>query len=187
MDLVALHRRGVSHFHQHVQSVREDQWHMPTPCTDWEVRDLVNHLVAEARWVPDLMAGSTVAEVGDRYDGDQLGADPQGAWADASAAALEAVAADGALDRIVHVSWGDIPAEVYVSQLTCDLVVHGWDLARAIAADESIDSELVDYCYRWSVPQAELMRSSGLFGEQIEPAADADDQTRLLNLFGRRP
>ena len=113
-DTVDLHRRAVTEFGRRVEAVPQDGWHRSTPCGDWDVRALVNHLVNENRWTPPLMRGSTIEEVGDRFDGDLLGDDPKGAWADASRAAVESVAERGALERTVHLSFGDSPAEEYV-------------------------------------------------------------------------
>src|SRR3954469_19360289 len=84
--------------HRLVAGVRHDQWNAPTPCTEWDVRTLVNHLVYEAKWAPDLFAGKTVEEVGDRYEGDQLGDDPVTTWRESSAAALAAITEPGTLD-----------------------------------------------------------------------------------------
>src|SRR5829696_6235060 len=95
-DQAALHRRAVEEFDARVRAVGDDQWELPTPCSDWNVRQLVNHLVYENRWTVPLMGGSTIAEVGDRYEGDLLGDDPKGAWAESSAEAVAAVRADGA-------------------------------------------------------------------------------------------
>jgi hypothetical protein len=68
-------------------------------------------------WAPPLLAGSTIAEVGDRFDGDQLGDDPRASWASAAQQSTAAVGDAGALARTVHVSFGDISGEEYVSQL----------------------------------------------------------------------
>src|SRR3954471_20256222 len=67
--------RATAHFGDLVQKVGSDQWESATPCSDWDVRALVNHLVYEARWAPPLLAGRTIADVGDQFDGDLLGAD----------------------------------------------------------------------------------------------------------------
>jgi len=81
---------AMAEFDRRVRAVRPEQWHNPTPCTEWDVRALVNHLVAEQLWAPLLLDGATVEDVGDRFDGDQLGADPVAAWASAAAAAVTA-------------------------------------------------------------------------------------------------
>ncbi|HEX2117585.1 MAG TPA: maleylpyruvate isomerase N-terminal domain-containing protein, partial [Acidimicrobiales bacterium] len=72
-DLVALFGRAVEGFGRDVAAVRPDQWRDPTPDDEWDVRALVNHLVIEDLWAPPLLDGLTIAQVGDRFDGDQLG------------------------------------------------------------------------------------------------------------------
>jgi hypothetical protein len=65
--------------------------------------------VGEDLWAPPLLAGSTIAEVGNRFDGDVLGADPRATWSAASAGAVRAVGEHGAMDWNVHLSFGDVP------------------------------------------------------------------------------
>ena len=66
-DQAELHRRAVEEFGARVKAVADDQWELPTPCSDWNVRQLVNHLVYENRWTVPLMGGSTIAEVGEKF------------------------------------------------------------------------------------------------------------------------
>jgi uncharacterized protein (TIGR03086 family) len=169
-----------------VHGVRPEQWHDATPCAEWDVRALVNHLVYELRWAPPLLAGQTIAEVGTRFDGDLLGDDPVAAWDDAVRAARAAVAAPGALDTTVHLSFGDTPAVGYLTQLAGDLVVHGWDLARGAGADDTLDPELVSAVHAAVAPMAAELAASGLFDPPVDVPADASEQTRMLALFGRR-
>ena len=89
--------RAVAEFDARVRQIGDHQWQAATPDEDWSVRDLVNHLVGEDLWAPPLLAGSTIAEVGDRFEGDVLGSEPKAAWTVASAAAVRAVQADGAM------------------------------------------------------------------------------------------
>ncbi|WP_275461822.1 TIGR03086 family metal-binding protein [Streptomyces noursei] len=187
-DVLRTHDEALTLFGARVHAVRDDQWEAPTPCTQWSVFDLVNHLTAEQLWVPRLVRdGATIAEVDGDFDGDQLGEDPVGAWDRASAAARSAFAAPGALHRSVHLSYGTTPADAYCTQLTADAVVHAWDLSRAIGADERVPAHLVSAALREVEPYAEALAGSGLFAAPVEPPADADDLTRLLCLLGRRP
>src|SRR6201987_2603541 len=101
--------RAVAEFDARLGQIGDHQWRDPTPDEDWTVRDLVNHVVGEDLWAPPLLAGCPSGEVGDRFDGDVLGAEPGAAWAAASAGAVRAVRQDGAMDRIVHLSFGDFP------------------------------------------------------------------------------
>ena len=187
-DVVELYRRSQAEFGKRVHAVRPDQWGCPTPCADWEVRTLVNHLVVEQLWVPPLVTdGQTVAGVGSRLDGDQLGADPVAVWDAAAAAALAAFEAPGALERTVHLSYGDRPAVEYAREMVFDLVVHAWDLARAIEGDEKIDPELVDAVYARVEPDLGSLAASGLFDPPVPVSPDADEQTRLIAATGRKP
>ena len=184
-DQAALHRRAVEEFDARVRAVGDDQWELPTPCSDWSVRQLVNHLVYEDRWTVPLMEGSTIAAVGDRYEGDLLGDDPKGAWAESCAEAVAAVQADGALERMVDLSSGPTPAGEYVSQLLADHLIHAWDLARAVGADERLDPELVEACAAWFTEMEPHYRAAGAVGERPETPPGADAQTTLLAAFGR--
>jgi uncharacterized protein (TIGR03086 family) len=184
-DLPDLHRRAMDRFSDNVRQVRDDQWDRPTPCADWNVRELVNHVVNENRWTPPLLEGQTIAEVGDRFDGDLLGDDPKLAWEESAREATAAVHGDGALDRTVHLSFGDTPGSEYVWQLFADILVHGWDLARGIGADDRLDPDLVEACASWFAEVEAAYRSAGAVGPRPEVSDDADPQTRLLAAFGR--
>ncbi|MEW2392076.1 TIGR03086 family metal-binding protein [Streptomyces venezuelae] len=184
--LLERHGEALDLFTDRVHAVRADQWDDPTPCTDWTVHDLVNHLASEQLWVPPLLRdGATTESVGDAFDGDMLGPDPLASWDTASAAARAAFREEGALDRTVHLSFGDASAPFYAGQMITDLVVHAWDLSRAIGADEALPEALVAFALSEVEPYAAELEKSGLFAPAVEPPADADEQTKLLNLLGR--
>ncbi|MEU1116474.1 MULTISPECIES: TIGR03086 family metal-binding protein [unclassified Streptomyces] len=181
------HAEALDLFAERVHAVRGDQWDAPTPCTDWTVRDLVGHLTTEQLWVPALVRdGATTESVGDSFDGDVLGPDPVASWDTAAAAARAAFREPGALDRTVHLSFGDTDATFYLGQMITDLTVHTWDLSRAIGADERLPGPLVDFVRGEVEPHAAELEKSGLFAPAVEPPPGADAQTKLLNLMGRR-
>jgi len=186
MDLPELHRRAVERFGEHVHAVPADAWDAPTPCTDWNVRTLVNHLVGENLWTPPIFEGRTVQEVGDRFDGDVLGDDPTAAWDAAAGPAIDAVHGTGAMGRIVHLSFGDVPGSEYTSQLFADFLIHAWDLAKAIGSDDVLDPELVEACAAWFAEREELYRQVGAVGGRPDLPDGAEPQARLLAAFGRR-
>ena len=185
-DLIALHRRAVGEFGDRLAAVRPDQWTAPTPCSEWDVRALANHLIGEQLWVPPMLAGRTVADVGTAFDGDVAGDDPAATYATAARAAVDAFGEPDALTRTVHLSFGDFPGQDYLEQLTADLVVHSWDLARATGGAERLDPDLVHWALTWVEGVADLLAGSGLFGPVVSVPPDADEQTRLLALTGRR-
>ncbi|HZX06437.1 TIGR03086 family metal-binding protein [Kribbella sp.] len=182
MDVVELHNRTVANFAELVAGVAADQWSAPTPCTDWDVRALVNHVVGEERWTPPLMEGRTIAEVGNALDGDLLEEDPAGA---ASAAAREAEAAATRPIGKVHLSYGDEDPREYLRQLAADHLIHGWDLAVAIGVPARMDAELVAEVGAWFADREELYRSAGMIGVRL--AGFTDPSEALLAAFGRDP
>jgi uncharacterized protein (TIGR03086 family) len=177
-------RRASDGFVERAQQIASEQWHAATPCVEWNVRALVNHVAGEYLWLPEMLAGKTVADVGERLDGDLLGNEPVQTLINAQRAALAAVEADGALDMTVHLSFGDLPASVYAMQMIIDSTIHSWDLARAIGADETLDSELVEIAYAELQQNAEEWREGGAFGPKRD-AADDSTQAKLLALTGR--
>ena len=186
-DVIGLYRRAVEEFGARVRTVSADQWSQPTPDADWDVRALVNHVLNENQWVPPLLEGLTIAEVGDRFEGDQLGADPYAAWTDVAVAALAACQDDDVPLRVVHVSFGDITGEDYLAQVTTDHVIHAWDLARATGGDEHLDPELVDFAYGYLAPQAEMWREAGAFGPAIKVPAGRRPPGRAAGPHRPRP
>ena len=112
LDTVELYRRATEEFAARVRLVGI-RWTAATPCSDWDVRALVRHVVEEELWVPPLFAGRTIAEVGDSLSGDLLGDDPVRVFEHASAAAIDTVREPGALELTVHLSFGDFPCGGY--------------------------------------------------------------------------
>jgi uncharacterized protein (TIGR03086 family) len=183
-DVKEFHRRAVGFFASRVEAIRDDQWHEPTPCADWNVRALVQHLVYENVWTVPLMQGATLHDVGDRFERDLVGDDPRGAWDEAMREALAAVR-DVDLDRDVHLSRGLTPAHLYTFELFSDHLIHGWDLSRGIGADESLDPEMVQVLYDAFAPIEDQLNRSGAYGSKVVPPEGADLQTKLLALTGR--
>jgi uncharacterized protein (TIGR03086 family) len=184
--LLEQYDHALAEFDERVVQVRDEQWADPTPCADWDVRALVAHVVDEQRWVPYLLGGGSVTDVGDRFAGDPLGDDPKAAWQRESQAARDAFHARDALDGTVALSYGETSTRDYLWQMTRDLAVHAWDLARGIGADEHLDAELVRRIHHETDKDVESLAESGLFDPPIQVAAHADLQTRMLALFGRR-
>ena len=186
MELGTLHERTVAEWTRLVERVEADQWQQPTPCSEWSVRDLVNHVVGEDLWTAPLLQGSTIQEVGDRFDGDLLGDDPV---ARVRAAAAEAVAA--VADRLprggtVHLSYGEEHLDEYVYQLAADHLVHGWDLAVATGTDGTFDPELVGAIAGWYADREDVYRLAGAVAPR--PAESGDDAlSQLVAAFGRDP
>lgn len=187
MDPVELHRRGVQRSCVVVGGIGEDQWGLSTPCDEWDVRDLVNHLASEHRWALPLLDGATIEEVGEDLEGDLLGEDPIGSYLDAARAA-QAKASGIDPEQTVHLSYGDVSAGHYLTEMATDMVVHSWDLAVATGQDATLDEDLAEELYRLTAPKVtDEVREMGVFGAEVEVPEHAPASERLLGLLGRDP
>lgn len=186
MDVIEFHRRAVGEFVARADDVSAEQWSNATPCTDWDVRTLVNHIVGEDCWTVPLLRGRTIEEVGDEFDGDLLGDDALNAVHRRSAEAVAAVEQRVPAGGTVHLSYGDEDVEEYVRQLCADHLIHGWDVAAATGGDTRLDPELVEEVSAWFSSQEDMMRDFGVIGPRVQTEAD-DRQSQLLAAFGRDP
>lgn len=185
-DIAARHRETLRATRRIVAGIDRGQFGEPTPCADWNVEELLNHVVSGNWWAAELARGATIEGVGSRLDGDQLGDDPLDAYDRSAEAAAAAFEAPGVLDALCAVSYGPVPGSVYAGHRFIDVLIHGWDLAVATGQDRTLDPALVDACWAVVDPQAELLRGSGAFGDEVTILPDADPQTRLLAVLGRR-
>jgi uncharacterized protein (TIGR03086 family) len=181
-----LYARSMQRTQQFIGNVRAEQWSAPTPCTEWTIRDVVNHITGENLWAVEIFAGKTIDEVGDRLNGDLVGSDPSGAYIGSVPGASAAAEAPGAMESTCHLSFGDFPGSEYASQLFLDTLIHGWDVAVASGQDATLDPELVQACLPIARRITEEWRSTGMFGENLAAGAAASPQAELLGMLGRR-
>src|SRR4026207_2559946 len=120
MNLPELHERALASTRAYVAGIGPDQWHERTPCAEYDVHALVNHIVSGNFWVAPLVAGKSIAEVGDAYDGDVLGDDPGASYAASAQQAAAAFNGDGAMEASVAVSYGPVPGEIYAGHRFID-------------------------------------------------------------------
>jgi uncharacterized protein (TIGR03086 family) len=185
VDLPDVHARALDTTRKVVAGIGADQWTLASTCADWDVRALANHVVGGDFWVAPLVEGQTIDEVGDRLDGDLLGADPLAAYDASATQAAAAFRAPGALDRMVAVSYGPVPGSIYCGHRFMDVLIHGWDLAKSTGQDTTLPADLVEACWEVVEPQRDLLEGSGMFGTDRTVPADADRQTSLLAVLGR--
>ena len=171
-----------------IAAVPDDAWGNPSPCEDWDGRDVVRHLVD---WLPGpgFLLGTFGVETRPIPSVDD---DPAGAWA-AVRDAIQGGLDDPAVAQRVEDCGppGRLSFEAAVD-MTCttDVLIHTWDLARAAGVDVDLDAAELDRLAAGvdAMPPGvdEAMRASGHFGPRIRVAPDADALTRVLAFNGRR-
>ena len=178
-----------------IDQVGDHQWDLDMPAdfrraSDRPVtlREIVTYHAYDDAWVPDMLAGRTMDEVGrTTFDGDLLGDDPRASFARLVEAACAAAAAVEDLDRVVHCSFGDFTTREYFWQINIFRGLRARDIARVIGADASLPPDLVQGIWDEVSPHAEEWRAIGVFGPAVAVPADADLLSRLLGLTGRQP
>jgi uncharacterized protein (TIGR03086 family) len=171
-----------------INNISADQLAGSTLCTEWTVKDLINHMVGgstmfavsvEEGSVPDEMLGQLMA-------GDNVGNDPRSAWAASSKRAMEAFGSPGAMEKIVKLPFGEMPAGIALNIAIFDVATHSVDLARATGQHVSDTAMLEGALAIGKQMLGPDLRVPGVFGDEqaINEAASAED--RLLAFAGRR-
>ena len=133
---------------------------------------------------PDVLAGRTIDEVGDKHGGDLLGGDPLESYDRLNDAATVAVNRAIDPDDVVHLSYGDFPVTTYLEHISTYRAFQAWSIAKLVGVDYSLPPELVDALYEIVVPQIDDWRAMGVFGPAVDVPQDADRETRLLAMTG---
>src|SRR2546430_6749656 len=150
------------------------------------LRDIIGYHAYDDAWVPDMLAGRTMAEVGqDMFKGDLLGDDPKGKFAALVDKACAAARALDHLERVVHCSFGDYPAREYFWQINGFRELRAHDLARVIGIDPTLPGALVQGIWDEISPHAAEWRAIGVFQKAVPVPDDAPLHDRLLGLTGR--
>jgi uncharacterized protein (TIGR03086 family) len=193
-DLIDRFVLSSTEFQEKLRRVRPDQWASPTPCTEWNVRDLVNHMAQGNRNYVMLLEGGTRAEFLRMREVDALGADPVTAYARSVRDCAAAFATPGALQRVLDYPLGRVTGRQALAVRITDSTVHTWDLARAIGVDETLDAGLVGwiddhldeiYAGLAETPVAVDTTHRFFAAPEGEPVPSASTQARLLHRMGR--
>ncbi|MCW2912674.1 MAG: hypothetical protein JWN52_742 [Actinomycetia bacterium] len=192
MDIRELNRRSVQATVEIVAMVTADDLDRPTPCSEWRVRELLEHQIAQNH-------GFAFAASGQRselamWKPRPLDEDPVGHYAESAAAVIAAFAEDGVLDRRFWLpeirDGGPFPAQMAIGFHFVDCVVHGWDLAKALGLPPNVDADLAEAALPLAtqVPDGPDVRGPGqAFSTGVAASIDAPALDRVIAVLGRSP
>jgi uncharacterized protein (TIGR03086 family) len=166
-----------------ISRISGDQAELPTPCESWDVDDLIGHVVDDLHRFTARAAGSENGGPADQSTSD----DWVGTYREAADGLLSAWQRDGALDRTVKLPFGDVPATWFVGQQLADLLVHGWDLAKATGQATDLDPELGEAALDWGRENLRPEFRGKEFGPEVPVPDEAPLYDRLAAFFGRDP
>jgi uncharacterized protein (TIGR03086 family) len=178
-DTVSRLTNIIADFDARVQAAPPGSWSNASPCGAWTARDVVAHIIGNARGMTAQITGSEKIEL-------TADEDVVAAWNSTRDGLLHAVNT-GDLSKEVAGPFGPMPAEQVIGRLMCtDMLVHTWDLARAVGGDERLNAEAVTGAYSGLKPMDAMIRRPGAFGAKLEVPDGADEQTEFLLFLGRQ-
>jgi len=188
-ELLALARAGFRH---RLELVLADDWARPTPCTEWNVRQLVNHVVGSDLRYATLLNGGSGEDFMRRWEGETgaapvVGDNPVDDWTDAAALLDAALRAPGAMRRVVDYPRGPLRGRELLENRVVDITIHTWDLARAIETDDTLHERLVRRCLSARMFQPRPVRPAAANDMPGAAPENARLQRRLLRASGRSP
>ncbi|WP_197523217.1 TIGR03086 family metal-binding protein [Actinokineospora pegani] len=179
MDIRTLDLAAIASTGAFIDVIEDGQWDLPSPCTEWTVRGVVEHMVANNR--------RTLGHLGVEFDGT---GDPRADF-HSSAAALHAQFADETvLTRPFPVGPFELSGAQALGVHFFDVLVHGWDVGVSLGHEVVLDERLAAAALEviGSFPEHEAIYGpSALFAGRLAVAEDATAQERLLARTGRRP
>ncbi len=167
-----------------VEGTRADQLGAQTPCSEWKVRDLLNHVIGGGHMFASGLRGESFEGDG---SADVVGDDHLASFKTSIDGFSAALANTEDLDKPVTLPFGTLPTVAALQLAAGDLLVHSWDLAQATGQPFDPPVDFVEASYGFfRVAVTDDLRAAGMFGPPVEVASDAAPLTKLLGHAGRR-
>lgn len=166
-----------------IDGLTPDHREAMTPCDQWTVHDLIEHMCGGAH----MVAGGLEGQAPPEETPDFLAGGPAAGWAAAAAHLMEA-ATPGALAATHQMPFGETPGEVALAIITADHVTHAWDLAKATGQELAVSDELAEFSLdAWRPVLPPEGRSGDGFKAAVEISSDASMIDQLVAYTGRQP
>ena len=184
MDPITVLQKAVDQTGRIVAGVKPDQLSDPTPCTDWDVRALLNHTIGVVEMFDDAV--QTKPFNGSIFANDNVGDDPAASYERRASTLRDTLAKPGIIDATWTMPFGEVPGQVGASFATLELFQHGWDVAKATGQDIAYDTDVTETAQTAAqFMPAEQVRTAGVFGEENPCPEGASAEDRLAAFLGR--
>ena len=175
-----------------VAGVQQSQMDGPTPCSEWDVHGLINHLIGGLEFAAGTMAGNPpnirLAAADSSHIGERNAANLSQAYRTEVDRVLELGDEPGALEKIAATPFGDMPMSQFLVGTWLDQLIHGLDLAKATGQDTTLAPELVDIAFSMLKSGfADMGREAGFIGPEIALPDGASRQDQMMAYMGRQP
>src|SRR5579863_385130 len=183
MDPVKRIERATAFASEKVNQVKPGDMTKPTPCAEFDVQALLNHMLGGLTMLTAAAGGGTAT----MPEGDQFGSDPGATYDERRDALLEAVQSPGVLERNWEMPFGSMAGGMMAGIAFMEHLTHGWDVAKATGQDTTLPADLVTECTELVTPMDAMLRMPGVCGPRVEVPESASAQDKLIAFMGRTP
>jgi uncharacterized protein (TIGR03086 family) len=183
MDPVERIEKATVHTSRIVHGVKKEQLSDATPCTEFDVKLLLNHMLGGLEMLRDASSGGSPK----MPDGDQFGDDPGATYDERASKLLDVLKQPGTLDRTWTMPFGQLPGQMMAAIAFVEHLTHGWDLAKATGQDTTIPDELIAEARSVVEPTDAMWRSPGVCGPQVDVPESAPASDKFAAFMGRQP
>ena len=184
MELVDALDQTFDHAYKVVAGVQPTQYGDPTPCDEWNVQQLLTHIVA----VTTVMGEATAAGEASRRPNDvALAEDPTAQFRAAADAALAGWRKPGIMDETINAGPGPMPGRALAGINLLDTATHSWDLARATGQSSELPPAVAEAALEASHQIVNDQLRPGRFGPELDAPKDCGPTDRLVAFLGRTP
>ncbi len=194
-DPIAIFEKASRRVQVIMEGIRQDQGDGATPCTEWNVRQVMNHVIGGAEVLAGSLEGNIPEGVGgvspnSSYSDEVEISRLARAYADESVRILNAARQPGAMESTTPGGMMTVPQ--FLIAMAADHIIHGWDLARATGQDDTLDGDVVEAAYAMMTASetagfVDMGRQMGFVGPAVSVAEDARLQDKLVAHMGRQP
>ena len=182
-EVVQLYVDALAAFGNAVRDLADHEWDLPTPATEWNIKEVVAHVVLGEAHLPSVLAGDTTTTQSE-FSVDLLGASPLAAWRGTALRAIEAAREPGVADALFELDMGTTDGRHLLGYRITDNVVHAWDIQVAAGRPVAIDDRFAEWLLDFWQPMAGQIADTEFFGSPATPVSDSASD-RLLALLGR--
>jgi uncharacterized protein (TIGR03086 family) len=183
MDAIERIEKATGHTSTIVHGVKDGQLGDQTPCSEFDVRALLNHMIGGLDMLNIAASGGKAT----RPEGDQFGAEPGKDYDERRARLLETLRSGDVVSNNWEMPFGSMPGQMMAGIAFVEHVTHGWDLAKATGQDTTIPEHLVDEALGVVTPMDQMWRMPGVCGPKIEIPDSASKTDQFAGFMGRQP
>ncbi len=189
---VDLYQQAIARAKEVVAQVKQEQLDDTTPCAEWNVHSLINHLIGGAELATAGLLGNSSTLAPGKAESSYISETSAGklsqAYQTESDGVLDAAAQPGALGRVMPTPFGDMPMAQFLMGTALDQLIHTWDLAKATGQDDSLSLSVVEAAFPVLTSGfADMGRQGGFVGPEVTVSDNASLQEKMIAYMGRQP